>query len=112
MQIFNRYCLLLCSMVIFAVHQINASERLEETQSTISSEISAKDAPKKILALRDVLFQGEQGVPAADDRLMKRQPGVVSVSNGQTNLLLINDGSVPQCGKGQVSLSQAAIVCK
>ena len=42
MQIFNLYCLLLCGTVIFAVHQIDASERLDETESTISSEITAK----------------------------------------------------------------------
>ncbi|CAF1275387.1 unnamed protein product [Adineta ricciae] len=112
MQIFNFYCLLLCSMVIFAVHQINASERLEETKSTISSEITATDTPEKTLTLRDVLFQGQQDVSEGDGPLRTRQFGQVSVSNGQTNLLLVSDGSVPQCGKGQVSLSQAAIICK
>ncbi|CAF0724363.1 unnamed protein product [Adineta ricciae] len=114
MQSFSVYCLLLCSMIIFAAHQINAMETTEKFETTFPSEITSERAPEKVMTLRDVLIHKTRGAAAAssvsDDIAAS---AVAGDPDAEASVSVEGEGvDSVQCGNGQITIAKGTIACK
>ncbi|CAF0874614.1 unnamed protein product [Adineta ricciae] len=102
MQSFSVYCLLLCSMIIFAAHQINAMETDDKWVTEVPSELNFEHTTVKTWPLPEKVHEKRASIAAAAvSGSGSRRPARVRTS-GPSNI---------QCGNGVVTITDGQISC-
>ncbi|CAF0724318.1 unnamed protein product [Adineta ricciae] len=102
MQSFSVYCLLLCSMIIFAAHQINAMETEDRLVTEVPSKVDFEHTTVKTWPLPEKVHEKRGSIAAA---------AVSGSGSRRPARVRVNRPSNIQCANGVVTITDGQITC-